>query len=158
MMNTYARIFAGSDPYLLGVPTPANAASVTPPGGSDETRAYVYTFVSEFGEEGPPSPPVVATGDAGTWALTGMDTTVPDAASRAFGTGAKTRIYRTVSSATSSNFYYVGEVDFGTATFNDDVAATTVATNNLLESAGWVAPPTTLEGFVVMPNGYLVGR
>ena len=157
MMNTYARIYAGSTAYLLGVPTPANAAAVTPPSGTDETRAYVYTFVSEFGEEGPPSPPVVATGDAGTWALSGMGTTVPDAASRAFGSGAKTRIYRTVSSATSSNFYYVGEVAFGTATFNDDVAASTVAANNLLESTGWVKPSDDLEGFVVMPNGYLVG-
>ena len=157
MMNSYARIYTGSAAYLLGIPAPVNAASVTPPSGTDETRAYVYTFVSKFGEEGPPSPPVVATGDAGTWALTGMDTTVPNSASRAFDSGAKTRIYRTVSSATSSNFYYVGEVNFGTATFDDDVATTTVAANNLLESTGWVEPPDDLEGFVVMPNGYLVG-
>lgn len=156
-MNSYARIYAGSAEYLLGVPTPANAPAVTPPAGTDETRAYVYTFVTEFGEEGPPSPPVVVTGDAGTWALTGIDTTVPNQASRAFGTGAKVRIYRTVTGGTSANFYYVDEIDFGVGVYNDSVSTTTVAANNLLESAAWVEPPSDLEGFVVMPNGYLVG-
>jgi hypothetical protein len=95
-MNTYANIYAGTPgPYFLGVPAPTNALSVAPPAGTDETRAYVYTFVTTFGEEGPPSPPVVATGDAGTWALTNMDTVVPDAASRP--PNFKINIYRTVS-------------------------------------------------------------
>jgi len=157
MMNSYANIYAGTPgPYLLGVPTPTNAPSCTPPAGSDETRAYVYTFYSPFGEEGPPSPPVVATGDAGTWALTGIDTTIPDAASRP-ASGWKVRIYRTVTGSTSSNFYYVGEINLGTSLYDDSVATTTVAANNLLESTTWVAPPSDLEGFVVMPNGYLVG-
>lgn len=155
-MNSYSRIYNGDPEYLLGVPTPQNAMSVTPPAGSDETRAYVYTFVTEFGEEGPPSPPVVVTGNAGTWEITGMDTTVPNQASRAFGTGAKTRIYRTVTGGTSTNFYYVAEVNFGTAVYSDNVATTTVAAASLLESTSWLAPPTNLEGMVVMPNGYLI--
>lgn len=157
MMNSYARIYAGSTPYLLGIPTPVNAMSITPPAGSDETRAYVYTFVSSFGEEGPPSPPTVVTGNAGTWEITNIDTTVPDSASRAFGAGAKVKIYRTVTGATSSNFYYVGEVNFGTSVYSDAVTSTTVAASNLLESTTWAQPPSDLEGFVCMPNGYLVG-
>lgn len=162
-MNTYARIYAGSPPFLLGVPTPNNAASVTPPAGTDETRAYVYTFVSPYGEEGPPSPPVVATGNAGTWALTGIDTTMADEASRSFdssaldGTGGYVRIYRTVTGSTSSNFYYVGQIYYGVSSYNDSEATSTVAANNLLESTSWVTPPSDLEGFVAMPNGYLVG-
>lgn len=156
-MNTYARIYAGSDPYLLGVPTPQNAPAVTPPAGADEARAYVYTFVTEFGEEGPPSPPTVVTGNAGTWALTGIDTTVPNQSLRAFGTGAKVRIYRTVTGGASANFYLVDEIAFGTAVYNDAELTATVVANNLLETTSWVGPPTDLEGFVVMPNGYLVG-
>lgn len=161
-MNTYTRIENGDAEYLLGVPTPSNAPSVTPPAGSDETRAYVYTFVTEFGEEGPPSPPTVVSGNAGTWELTNMDTTVPDESSRGFGTGAKVKIYRTVTGGTSSNFYFVDEVawaDHVTASgaYSDAEVTTDVASNNLLESTNWVAPPTDLEGFVVMPNGYLVG-
>lgn len=164
-MSTYDRIFAASAEYLLGVPAPANAASVTPPAGTDETRAYVYTFVTEYGEEGPPSPPVVATGNAGSWALTGMDTTIPNESSRAFGTGhlgAKVRIYRTVTGGTSVNFYFVDEVTWAahvtaSGAYTDTEVTTDVAANNLLESTSWLPPPTDLEGFIVMPNGYLVG-
>jgi hypothetical protein len=155
-MNTYANIYAGTPgPYFLGVPAPTNALSVAPPAGTDETRAYVYTFVTTFGEEGPPSPPVVATGDAGTWALTNMDTVVPDAASRP--PNFKINIYRTVSGGTSSNFYFVAQIDLGDTSYNDTETTTAVASNNLLESTSYIEPPTDLEGIAVMPNGYLVG-
>lgn len=160
LMNSYTRIFNGDPGFLLGVPTPVNAPSVTPPAGADETRAYVYTFVTEYGEEGPPSPPTVVTGNAGTWNLSNIDTTVPNQANRAFGAGggqAKVKIYRTVTGGTSSNFYYVGEVNFGTSTYADSETTATVSSNNLLESTGFVGPPADLEGFVVMPNGYLIG-
>ena len=154
MMNTYARIENGDPGYFLGIPTPQNAPSVTPPAGTDETRAYVYTFVSAYGEEGQPSPPTVATGAAGQWDLSGIDTTVPDPTSRNI---TAVKIYRTVTGGTSSNFYYVDEIALGTATYADNVTSTTVAANNLLESTSWAGPPIDLEGFVVMPNGYLVG-
>lgn len=153
-MNTYDRIFAGSDEFLLGVPTPTNAPTVTPPAGSDQTRAYVYTFVSAYGEEGPPSPPTVATGDAGQWDLSDIDTTVPDSASRNI---THVNIYRTVTGGTSSNFYFVAQISLGTSTYADNESQTTVAQNSLLESTSWIEPPDDLEGFVVMPNGYLVG-
>lgn len=157
MMNTYARIENGDPAYFLGVPIPQNAPSVAPPAGSDETRAYVYTFVTEFGEESQPSPPVVATGVAGQWDLSNIDTTVSDQASRAFGVGAKVKIYRTITGGTSSNFYYVGEIAFGLSVYSDNETSDTVASNPLLESTLWAEPPIDLEGFVVMPNGYLVG-
>jgi hypothetical protein len=163
MMNTYERIENGDAGFYLGVPTPGAAPSVTAPAGSAETRAYVYTFVSPYGEEGPPSPPTVVSGDAGTWELTGIATSMADEASRSFdssaldGTGGTVKIYRTVSGGNSSNFYYVGEINYGVSTFSDDVATTTVAANNLLESTGFVEPPTDMEGIAVMPNGYLVG-
>lgn len=153
--NTFDRIVNGDDPLILGVPTPSTAPTVSAAtAGTDETRAYVYTFESAYGEEGPPSPPTIATGNAGTWNLSDIDSTVPDAASRNI---TKVNIYRTVSGGNSSNFYYVGEVSLGTTTFADDVASTTVASNNLLESTSFIGPPSDLEGLCVMPNGYLVG-
>jgi hypothetical protein len=153
-MNTGNRILDGSDPYYLGIPTPTAGPTVTPPGGSDETRAYVYTFVSTYGEEGPPSPPTLDDGNAGTWSLSDIETTVPDSSNRSI---ASVNIYRTVVGQSSANFYYVGSVDFGTATFDDTEDDDTVASNNLLESETFVEPPTDLEGFVAMPNGYMVG-
>lgn len=155
-MNTYARIENGDAEYLLGVPTPTNALSITPPAGTDETRAYVYTFVSPFGEEGPPSPPTVVSGNAGTWALSNFDTTIPDAASRP-SSGWTIKIYRTVTGGTSTNFYYVDSINLGTSSYNDNEDTSDVAASNLLESTSWSAPPSDLEGFVAMPNGYLVG-
>lgn len=154
MMNTSARIFNGDPGFYLGVPTPTAAPAVTPPAGTDETRAYVYTFVSAYGEEGPPSPPTVATGDAGTWALASMNTTVPDASNRNI---TKKRIYRTISGGNSTNFFFVAEIDLIDATYNDNISSTVVAANNLLESTSFIEPPVDLEGFVAMPNGYLVG-
>ena len=152
--NSEADIVAGNPELYLGVPTPTAAPVVSPPVGTDETRAYVYTFVSAYGEEGPPSPPTVAVGDAGQWDLSGMQTSVPDAANRNI---TKKKIYRTVAGNASTSFFFVAEITLATATYADNETSETVAANNLLESTTYVEPPVGLEGFVVMPNGYLVG-
>ena len=154
-MNTAARIKAGSDPYYLGIPTPTTAPTVNPPAGADETRAYVYTFESSFGEEGPPSPPTVVAGGSGVpWDLSALPTTVPDAAFRDV---TFKNIYRTVPGNITTSFFFVAQIPIGDATYADSVSNEDAAASNLLESTTWVAPPDDMEGFVVMPNGYLVG-
>lgn len=153
-MNTAANIKATGGPFILGVPTPAAEPDVVPPAGSDETRSYLYTFVSDYGEEGPPSVPTIATGDAGTWELDNMDTTVPDQASRNI---TKKKIYRTVSGQTATSFFFVAEIDLAAAAYSDSIINSVVAGNNILNSTTFIEPPTDMEGFVVMPNGYLVG-
>lgn len=154
MMNTSARIKNGDPGYYLGVPVPGTAPIVTPPAGADETRAYVYTFVSAYGEEGQPSVPTIATGlDTGDWDVD-MTTSVPDAASRNITTK---YIYRTVPGNASTSFFKVGEVPVATVQFVDDVTNEDAANEPILESTLWAEPPVDLEGFVVMPNGYLIG-
>lgn len=154
MMNTSARIKTGDPGYYLGVPVPGTAPIVTPPAGADETRAYVYTFVSAYGEEGQPSVPTLATGlDTGDWDVD-MTTSVPDAASRNITTK---YIYRTVPGNSSATFFKVGEVPVATVTFVDDVTNVDAANEPILESTLWAEPPVDMEGFVVMPNGYLIG-
>ncbi|MCB7130342.1 MAG: hypothetical protein J3T61_12485, partial [Candidatus Brocadiales bacterium] len=157
-MNTAARIKASSVEFILGVPTPVAAPNVVPPAGSDETRSYVYTFVSPYGEEGPPSPPTIATGDAGEWNLDSMDTTMPNQAGRSFslGTGKK-KIYRTVAGQTATSFFFVAEIDLAVSAYADNIVNSVVAGNSILDSVTFTEPPTTMEGFVVMPNGYLIG-
>lgn len=152
--NTRARINAGSAPFILGVPTPSGAPTVTPPAGTISTRAYVYTFVSAYGEEGPPSPPTVATGTTGTWVIAGFDTTVPSASSRNITTK---RIYRTVTGAVSTEYYFVADVTLATTTFNDTAADTVVVGNNIMPSLTWLPPPQTLLGLTSHPGGFLVG-
>lgn len=65
--------------YRLGLPAPDNGPTIGITGGASgvpETRSYVYTYVTEWGEEGPPSPAteyIAAHDDATSWDLTVMD-------------------------------------------------------------------------------------
>lgn len=156
--STFERLQNGVHELLLGVPAPTVAPTVIedyPDNAVTSTRSYVYTFVSEYGEEGPPSPPsTVVTGGTDTWHLSAMQTTPADASSRNI---TKKRIYRTVSGTTSTIFYFVAEIALNVTTYADANTDDTVASNNVLESTSYLPPPSDLEGFVVMPNGYLVG-
>lgn len=154
--NTRARIQAGDASYLLGIPLPINALTVTPPTGTDIVRSYVYTFVSAYGEEGPPSPATIATGTAGVWVLTGMDTSIPSASNYNITT---VRIYRTVadSTSTTTQYFFVDDVALGTTTYSDGALDQVVALNFILPSLTWDGPPTGLKGLISHPGGFLVG-
>lgn len=152
--NTRARIQASQASYVLGIPAPTDAPAVAPAAGTDLTRAYVYTFVSAYGEEGAPSPPTTATGNAGTWAITGMDTSV---ASPTDYNLSLTRIYRTVAGASTVEYYHVADVAFGTATYNDSITDAEVALSFVMPSLTWDPPPATLKGLVAHPGGFLIG-
>jgi len=158
--NTRARINAnlsspGSAPsFVLGVPTPVNSPTVTPPSGTNLTRAYLYTFVSAYGEEGPPCLPTTATGTSGTWTITGFDTTIPSSANYNITT---IRIYRTVTGTTETEYYHVGDISLGTTTYSDTAQDAIVALNYTIPSITWTGPPTTLQGIIAHPGGFMVG-
>jgi len=63
--------------YVLGVTPPITAPSINVVGGSGstESRAYVYTFVTQWGEESAPSPASSVTSGyiSGSWNLSAMD-------------------------------------------------------------------------------------
>jgi hypothetical protein len=153
-MNTRARILASQAPYRLGVPTPVAGPTVTPAAGTTEVRFYMYTFVSAYGEEGPPSPPISGTGGTGTWALTGLATTVPDAAERNI---TQKKIYRTVPGFTGTEFFLVATIPLADATYNDVLTNDVVAANPIIESTSFTEPPADLKGITVHPSGFLVG-
>ena len=155
--NTRARINAASGSYLLGLPSPVNAPTVTPASGIDSTRSYVYTFVTSFGEEGPPSTPTIATGTAGSWTISGMDSAPPSPYNGGNSAVSLLRIYRTVAGLTTTAYYHVGDVSIGTTTYTDTALDATVALNYTLPSLTWVAPPATLQGLTAHPGGFLVG-
>lgn len=149
--NTRARINGGSGPFILGIPAPTIAPTVTPPAsGAAVTRAYVYTFISAYGEEGQPSPPTVVNGTTGTWSITGMQTSVSNPTWYNLAT---TRIYRTV----GNTFYWVADVTFGTSSYSDSNLDANVGLNFTLPSTNYNTPPATLEGLVAHPGGFLVG-
>jgi hypothetical protein len=158
MYNTKARIAASQSEYILGIPSPSVAPSVVVTGGTGptETRAYVYTWVSTYGEEGPPSEPVLQTGNSdGTWDVTLTAPTVGDTTSRSLD---YVRIYRTITGTSGSTTYYlVVEQAIGTTTYADSIGTTTVAGNSILESTFYTAPPNDIQGITAMPNGIVAG-
>lgn len=152
--------------YNMGVPGPAAAPTLAKVGGSGtihEDRAYVYTYISTFGsvlEESAPSP-------AATILSVEPDASVTVSA---FSTAPTTaagynitaiRIYRSVTSATSAQYLYVGTVTVNPATgaasgsFSDTVAAANLGV--ALPSLYYTPPPATLQGLIAMPNGILAG-
>jgi len=158
--NTTARIASGQPPYLLGTPQPNNAPAVSPPSVTDlaSTRAYVYTFVDVYGQEGPPSDPTVETGDPGVpvpWELSFLDDTVDDESERA-GPFTK-RIYRTVAGSSQTVFYFVAEIPLAQTTYSDGFLDDEVVLNNTLESTEWFPPAEDMEGWIAMPGGYMIG-
>jgi hypothetical protein len=156
--TTLARVIAAQTPYVLGIPAPSTAPGLSVAGGSGTTisRAYVYTWVSSMGEEGPPSPPVVVNGFVnGTWNVTMTAPTSGDTTNRALD---KARIYRTItSSAGVATYFFVAELPIATTAYADTLSDTAVSAANQLQSTGWTAPPTDLQGIVAMPNGILAG-
>lgn len=166
IVDTRANWAAGGGGVDLGVPAPGEGQTppmgqptVTPPasGTVDVTRAYVYTFVNDWGEESAPSPPSTpVTGDVtGTWELSVMQTAYPIAGSHT--ALDKTRIYRTVTGTNSVNYRFVAELDPSTAAYSDNESNDTVSLNESLPSTGWSLPPSGLQGIVNMANGIMAG-
>lgn len=157
--NTRERIAAGLPSFLLGVPAPSYSNfTVTPQVATatnlTETRSYVVTWVTEYGEEGPPCDPVTASGwSGGTWKLAGM--AAPNEAERNI---AFQRIYRTVTSSQGvASYYFVAELPVGVTTYSDATPSSKITINEELKSATWFPPPEDLEGWVSMPNGMIAG-
>lgn len=145
--------------YNLGLPAPAAAATATVTGtatSSDpleaDDRAYVYTYVSAWGEEGPPSTPSASVSVYPGQAVTLSGLSV--APNGAYNVTHK-RIYRTNTGSGTTEFQYVGTVAVATTTYDDTTASD--ALGEVLPSADWDAPPSDLQGLIVLPCGSLCG-
>ena len=171
--NTLARLQAGQPTYLLGIPSPPIAPAVTapqppvlvatlaptaPPANIvQEVRAYVYTWQSEFDEEGPPSPPTVEQGLASGTAWT-IELNPPSSTATGSRTLKYTNIYRSVTALDGTASYYrVAQLPIAQETFLDTAIDASITSNLILPSASWTAPPADLQGVVVMANGILAG-
>jgi len=120
-----------------------------------ESRSYVYTWVTEYNEEGPPSPPVLLTGwSNGVWTV-GLWQPPPNDMG-VHRNLKKLRLYRTVPDVGGgAAFFFVEEFVIGTASFVDEIPNDTVALNDVMASTNWFPPPANLQGLTVMQNGML---
>lgn len=127
-----------------------------------EARSYVYTYVSEYGEESAPSPPTTSIGwSNATWTIA-LFQPPPDqlGVTRDI---TKLRLYRSITAQSGATTYYqvtgTDGVDLpvATAQYIDVIDDSVIVNNNQLQSQLWTPPPEDLQGLVVMPNGVLAG-
>jgi hypothetical protein len=119
--------------------------------------------MSAYGEEGPPSTPISATGPSdASWDLSGLDTTVPDASQRNI---VRKRVYRTVAGFSTAEFFLVHDdpislpydIPLASATYSDVAASDVVSRNTILESEQWFPPSADISNAIAMPTGFFIG-
>lgn len=142
--DTAKALGAGAQPVAwreLGLPAPAAAPTLSATTGTTTadlvTRAYVYTFVNDVGDESAPSEPSLITcREDSTVTLASLS----GAPSGAYGIN-RIRVYRTESGATSSDFFFVREVSITTSTTDANLPI-----GEPLETADWVPAPGVPQG------------
>lgn len=144
--------------YKLGVPAPtlAPTAALNGTHTTPEDTAYVYTFVTGWGEEGPPSPvsnTVAADFSTGSVDITTMDYPVPSTDLNIL----YYRIYRVATGTAGAEFLFVKDVlvNNGTPQANDAVVSSSLG--EPIPSAEWIGPPAALIGLTAMANGMMAG-
>lgn len=149
----------GGPPYPqayrdLGVQSPAAAPNVVVTGtgsGTAESRAYVYTNVTQYGEESAPSPAssVVSVQSGQTVTIDGFS-----AAPGGNGSTTARRIYRGIANQDVFNYFFVKEIANAVTSTTDDVGENI---GEALITQGWLVPPSDMAGITVMANGICVG-
>jgi len=143
--------------YEMGVPSPTMAPTLSASSAAapTETRAYVYTHVTEFGvvaEESAPSPAatVVCSTEGATVTVGGF--LAPPNGNYNF---KYRRIYRTVTGASTVSYQLVAEIPFAQTSYSD--TKTVAELGSVMSSLYYTPPPDGLRGLVAMPNGILAG-
>ncbi|HTN66401.1 MAG TPA: hypothetical protein VL051_09495 [Burkholderiaceae bacterium] len=141
--------------YPLAVPYPSAAPVLTIGGsgsGNVTTSGYVYTFVTDFGEESEPS----AISNLADWQAGQTRTLSGIQAAPAGRNITKQRFYRSQSGQTSgSDLFFIAERAASAADFIDGIALPDLG--EVLPSREWNAPPDGLRGLISLPNGMMAG-
>lgn len=148
--------------YRLGIPAPdvgPTLLSLTVPAGQtdetatdDETRYYVETYVSGWGEEGAPGPASakITLPVPGTTLRIGLS---PAPTSDSHLT--HRHLYRSVTGGGAADFRRVAVLPLSTTNFTDTLQAD--ALGPALETYGYSMPPADLRGLCQMANGICAG-
>lgn len=145
----------GSTVYGLALTAPSAALTATLGGiGSGEvtTRLYVYTRVTDFGEESEPCP----ISNSVDW-QPGNDVTLSGFVAAPAGRNfTKQRIYRSQSSVSAgTDLFLIAERADSASDYVDSIAVDDFA--EVLPSRDWNPPPSGLSGLISLPNGMMAG-
>lgn len=144
----------GSTVYPLAVTKPSTRLTATVTGTPDpetyQNVVYVYTNVTQFGEESEPSP----LSDEIIWSQ-GLIVLLTGFALAPAGRGiTKQRIYRSQTSTLGiTNLNFIAERNASAAQFNDE----NLPIQEPIPSTDYNAPPSNLAGLVAGPNGMMAG-
>jgi hypothetical protein len=141
----------------LGVAAPAEALNIQINGTAESenimrTTAYVYTYVTEFGEESRPCESTAVFDLYEGQSVTLSNFILPVISNL---TIEKFRIYRLLSGSTSAEYQLVAEVANTTTTYTDSVDEGDLA--EVLPTETWDNPPDNLVGLAMAANGVLFG-
>lgn len=145
------KLIVGVTTYPLAIPSPAAAPTAVVSGtgtGDVFTRVYVYTNVTDLGEETAPSP----ASNSVNWQA-GQTVTLSGFAVPAGSRVTKQRIYRSQTSLAGTDLYFIAERAATAADFLDTVPLS--QQNEPLPSLEWSAPPDDLTGLISLPNGMM---
>jgi hypothetical protein len=113
-------------------------------------RAYIETFVTDWGEESEPS------AVSNIIQLDQNDTSTVALSAAPIGRNiTKRRLYRSASGSTTSAFLLQGEYPAATVLVNDSKIDSTLG--EACPTFGWAEPLPTLTGLAGMPNGIMLG-
>lgn len=117
----------------------------------DETRFYTQTFVTAYGEEGPPGPQslelTIKKGGSVDLSMQPPPLQHSNITLR--------RIYRSVSGGGNADFLLVTELPAGVLSFHDDLLVEQLGP--VLETEHYVMPPDNMTGLCMMANGIAAG-
>lgn len=139
--------------YELKVASPTAALTATRVGSLGSifsTRLYVYTFVTDFGEESEPCPisNALDVSPGNTVTLSGFQAAP---AGRAI---SKQRIYRSQTGTSGgTTLYFLAERAASTGNYSDTIAVGDFS--EPIPSIDYNPPPDELSGLVAMPNGMM---
>lgn len=148
--------------YKLGIPASKDKinAVVNPPSplpdkddlSDDETRFYVFTYVSSDGAEGAPSP--LSNQIDIKYPNSSVTLTLPAAGTQASNI-TKRRVYRSATGGGVAAFFKVVDLDLSATTYTDRLGVSDL--DDQLESSGYEMPNADLRHLTLMANGILAG-
>ncbi|EEM1821304.1 hypothetical protein GKA92_24760, partial [Salmonella enterica subsp. enterica] len=145
----------------LGIPAPEvpMECTVVPPGNpgeddptDDETRFYTETFVSAYGEEGPPGPPSLEVTVKYPGSAVDLILQPPPLQNANI---QRRRIYRSASGGGEADFLLVAELDAGVLAYRDLLLEKELGP--AIETWHYTMPADNMTGLCLMANGIAAG-
>ena len=139
--------------FRVGVPAPVNPCTVGITGGASgnpRSVIYVYSYVNDWGEEGPPSDPTELYDVQDGQTITLSEFAPPPLGYKLI---VAIRIYRVAMGEVAAEWFLVSEIPADQATFVDDIPDTGLG--EALSTSEYALPPDTARGLIAAGNGVL---